>query len=52
VASKERLERYDLVELVVMCQKLCDDASAHELIAREAARLKREWVVLCPDQEG
>jgi hypothetical protein len=35
-----------------MCQRIADDAAVHWLIAREAARLKREWVVLAGQEEN
>jgi hypothetical protein len=44
--KRDDLERLDLVELAVLCQKVADDFSVGTQTAEQAWQLKREWVVL------
>jgi hypothetical protein len=46
MVTAQELGGHSLAELAVMCQRVADDVTVHELTSREASSLKREWATL------
>lgn len=46
MTSQQELERVNIIQLAVRCQKVADDSTMDEATAEKAWQLKRDWVVL------
>jgi len=44
--TREELERFNLIELAVMCQKIADDTNVDEPTRQRALELRSVWTIL------